>query len=202
MKLTFDKWHLKAAAICAARNDTKGPLQGVCFSYRSTSSDRVNLVGTDEHILFVGSTPIVWKDDVLTRNFEMIIPIDVVRTVCEGNRHTITFESTPQGLYLLNDILFSAMRGSFPEYEWLIPKTASGEAGNFDAELLLRAQDSLRTYSCDQMLVPEFSQNGKGPATMSNQSIPDALVVIMPWECRKGEIQQYRLESFRPRFDA
>lgn len=112
------------------------------------------------------------------------MPIDAVKLALKGagKREFITLESLPDGRYALGDTLFSTLSaGTFPSYERVIPDhnaRVSDVPLQFNADLMKRSQDALRTFYGNNKMFYLTHLDNLGSVMHAGSS--EVLVVIMP----------------------
>jgi DNA polymerase III sliding clamp (beta) subunit (PCNA family) len=181
MKMSIRKSDLLAALTCAAVKDIRSYLNGVYLEFIPTSDGGiVQFVGTDGSAMFFGNAPAVFLEYEQAAPFWMTIPSDAIKLACKGKYDLITLASMDDGRYALGDVIFAALDGKYPDYRRVIPDSVSGEIGNYDADLLAKAQKALNLYFQTKDKVFRLNHNGiNGAAVMAGNS-RDAGVVIMP----------------------
>lgn len=178
MKVSIPASAIKAASICAAKKDIRAYLVGVNIEF--TAEDRALVSGTDGHILFAGIVQYETLEDAQKPGFSILIPLDVAKSV-KGN--SVILESTSDGGYMLGDRKFFVVPGVFPDIRRVIPSRhliRPYEAGQFDPELLSRAQDAMRKFYDSSKGFYFHHQAGEDGHSVIHNGTNDALVVVMP----------------------
>lgn len=185
MKLSIRVSDLQAALTCAAVKDIRSYLNGVYMEYiPNGDGGTLTFVGTDGHALFVGTAPAVFDDGEQSAPFWMTIPADTVKAACKSKMPCVTLADMPDGRYTLADTVFAPLDGKYPDFRRVVPDRVSGEIGNYDGDLLARAQKALNFYFQSKGKLFKLTQGGKnGCAVMAGNS-RDACVVIMPFTCQ------------------
>jgi len=180
MKMTFLKNALQAAAVCAAKKDIREYLVGVRVDYRISAPERAHFAGTDGHVLFVGRAEVEFEDGAPSADFGVTVPLDAVKlAVKAAGRRRYVLLQLDGARWVINNAIFTPVDGCYPEFEEVIPRTVSGEKGQFDPELLARGCSAMRAYLGNERAMLELKHNGTaGPAVMQ---CAGAVAVIMPW---------------------
>jgi len=175
---------LKAALYCAAKNDVRYYLNGVCFE-PSTGA----LVATDGHVLFaIKTTPIPGNE----KEPAVIIPRDLVeRAVAmagSASRMDLTLEVDGHRLRFTHtsDIVEgNDVDGRFPEWRRIFrdAKREQGEPGQFQPALLMNVQRAFSTlYNGRSKIFPVVTHAGRDNAALiSCPAIRDAIGLVMPF---------------------
>jgi DNA polymerase-3 subunit beta len=193
MKLLLRTAALAGAIEASAKNDIRNYLNGVLVDL-ITPTDLV-VVATDGHIMYVSHE----KPDFeigSSEGFSLIIPKEAISAALKGagpvlELRVVTLEG--ETLYSLNSIGFKPIDGKFPEYNRVIPKTVSGEAGQYDIDLLGRAYKAVRLSNGDKKCgAIALHQNGESGAVV--QGVRERTqCVIMP-----RRITNIKASSFEP----
>lgn len=179
MKMTIETKAIRAALHCAAKKDARYYLCGVLVRVTKPELGVGMVCGTDGIVLFAGQSVIDWMGELPTGAFDLVIPYDVCRTIAKSKSSTTNIESLPDGRYLANDTIFTAVDGKFPDVSRVIPTTISGETAQFDPALLVRANDALGEYYSTRHVSYRLDHNGFDAAVMhSNDN--KAVAVVMP----------------------
>lgn len=179
MKMTIETEAIRAALHCAAKKDARYYLCGVLVRVTKPEFGVAMVCGTDGCVLFAGQSVINWTGEPQTGAFDLIIPYDVCEIIAKFKGSTTVIESLPDGRYLANNTIFTAVDGRFPDVARVIPKTISGETAQFDPALLVRANDALGDYYSTRRVSYRLDHNGYDAAVMhSNDN--KAIAVIMP----------------------
>ena len=180
MKITIDHNIVKALLICAAKQDIRYYLKGICVDARANGD--VVLVTTDGHRLL--AYPVATDAIEALAPGQYIIPREALEAVkpCKAGRHMlpITIEiDTAKGLENkitgATSTVTPLIDGKFPDWRRVLPKTVSGEPAQYQAEYLGdfgRIADLLGTKQ------PHIHYNGSAAAIVGN--LGAALGVLMP----------------------
>jgi DNA polymerase-3 subunit beta len=180
MKITIDHNIAKALLICAAKQDIRYYLKGICVDARANGD--VVLVTTDGHRLL--AYPVATDAIEALAPGQYIIPREALEAVkpCKAGRHMlpITIEiDTAKGLENkitgATSTVTPLIDGKFPDWRRVLPKTVSGEPAQYQAEYLGdfgRIADLLGTKQ------PHIHYNGSAAAIVGN--LGAALGVLMP----------------------
>lgn len=178
MKIELNAKALRAALHCAAKKDIRYYLNGVLVQVTGTSE--AFIVGTNDGILFACRTEYETLDAPQSGPWELIIPGDIVKAINKKVK-TVVLESLPDGRYMLDSKVFSAIDGKFPDYRRVIPSFCTEEAAQYDPALLASATAAVCEFygllangsGC------RVNYNGRQGAVISG---PDsqAVAVVMP----------------------
>lgn len=150
MKIQFPRTYLAAAAQFMAANNIRYYLNGV---YVEILTGATRLVAIDGHICGVLRWP--------TANDEMcdvIIPAATVALVCKMKGDFVELAHEEGRGWSLDGVPFAPVDGKFPPYRRIIVTQPSGEAGNYNPELLMRFVKAARALKLRG--VPIVRQNG------------------------------------------
>ncbi|WP_334166820.1 DNA polymerase III subunit beta [Achromobacter mucicolens] len=173
--------HLKAALQAAAKRDVRWYLNSVFIQATATET---RVVATDGHMLIALRQQ---ADNKVAGLVEFIIPRDVLDRIKPTKKelgaatYTIDVPGTgPYALRLPNGVeYFAPVDGRYPDYVRVIPSEVSGKAGNYNPELLGRAQaaaDIVTGKSAHLCL----QQNGAEGAALATCAAPGFVAVVMP----------------------
>ena len=174
---------IKAAIPCAATKEVRRVLNGALFEWTAIGQT-LRVVSTDGSIMscFAVHIPTCAAPDM-----SVIIPIETLKAAAKVKAPALELEEGAAGAAgRLGGLLFTPIDGRFPEYRRVIPTALSGEAGSYDAALLVRAADALRAYYGAKNGAYTFTQNGAKDSAVMHNGTNDALVVVMPWRSTKG----------------
>lgn len=147
MKTQIDTKSLLAALNCTAVKDIRFYLQGVYVTFKTRA--RFTCSGTDGHMLFVGVGFIYEQEDNDDLSgLSLIIPNEVIKKL-NKKKDYVNFEVLGDNRYILDDQIFTAVDGKFPDIGRVIPDKLDASAqspSQFNPELLVRAQKALNTY--------------------------------------------------------
>ena len=173
---------IKAAIHCAAVSDVRYYLNGALVEFKHGDVPHINIVSTDGHRLTAFREPLEYAAEPQTADYEFIIPLDVLKQAAKAKTPRVVLESTPEGRYMLNNVVFAPIDGKFPDYRRVLPTTFTGEAAQYQPEYLLDAKNALRDFyqvKKNDLCVVKLEQNGTGGAAV-HCGKSDAVVVIMP----------------------
>jgi len=180
MKITIDHSVIKSLLICAAKQDVRYYLKGVCVDARANGD--VVLVTTDGHRLL--AYPVATDAIEALTVGQYIIPREALEAVkpCKAGRRVlpITIEiDTAKGLENnitgATSVVTSLIDGKFPDWRRVLPKTVSGEPAQYQAEYL---GDFGRIAELLGTKYPHIHHNGSSAAIVGN--LGAALGVLMP----------------------
>ena len=181
MKLTIKANALRAAATCAAKKDIRQYLIGVHVWF-DVGTMHAQVTGTDGHVLMTGRVPFTFDSGEQSAPWGMIIPL----TAIPKKGDTATLEALPDGRYMLNDTVFATVEGKFPDITRVIPTASQfiehpAGPGQYDANLLLKAQTALHTFYGTSK--GGFYLHQRGPAQSAIMAGHDsfACAIVMPW---------------------
>ena len=179
MKILLKISTLKAAAICAAKNDIRYYLNGVCIDVRTDS--KLVIVGTDGHVMFIGVDDYEGKWN--GKQEEIIIPIKTVEHVlknCNKKLSHIALETLLDGEMLLDTTPFKPIDGKYQDYKKVILKLESLKAGigHYNAKILMRGNKAMIKASGNKY--PMLNQHGKRNAAVITCYLPNYICVIAP----------------------
>jgi DNA polymerase III sliding clamp (beta) subunit (PCNA family) len=176
--LTLKVNQLKAALCHSAVKDVRYYLKSVMLKVVGNDPVVCYLSATDGFTMFLGHANVTWDGEPQKGDWEMLIPVDAIKTALKGigKAKVITLSALPDGRYKLGDILFTPIDGKFPDVERVIPTSFSGETGQFNLELLVRCQDSLRFWCNHKTGGYKLLHNGESAASYR---VPGAVCVVM-----------------------
>lgn len=175
--------HLKAAAVCAAKNDMRHTINGVYVEYLSKE---IRTVATDCAVMAVlrESNAAEYTD------WSFITPIDVIAAI---KGEIVEFEPIAGSeniraiVFGGNAIEFRPIDGRYPDYRRVIPETTSGDAADFNPELIGRFAKVAKELKVKSACVV-FQQNGRHEAAgVTITGYDDFIGVIMPLRLKEGQ---------------
>lgn len=190
MKITIDHSVIKALLICAAKQDVRYYLKGVCVDARANGD--VVLVTTDGHRLL--AYPVAVDAIEALAPGQYIIPREALEAVkpCKAGRITlpITIEiDTAKGLENkitgATSTVTPLIDGKFPDWRRVLPKTVSGEPTQYNPEYVSGFGDICKLLG--GKYGPHINHNGSSAAPVTN--LGPALGVIMPLRLDDDEIK-------------
>lgn len=174
---------LKGAAHCAAKSDVRYYLNAVLVE--RTSSGKVLVAATDGNIL--GAQVVEQLDPGEGGAFQCLLPLDAVKALPKGGDVVLTFSREKGEAPRFSLSTGAAERGGlavdgrFPDWRRVVPREASGEAAQFDPDLLARLQKAARTALGGSKLLLEVHHNGARNAALVGIPGRDEWIgVIMP----------------------
>ena len=196
MKTQIETKSLLAALNCSAIKDVRFYLQGVYVNFKTAT--RFTCASTNGHMLYVsiGQIDDVSNDDL--SGLSLIIPNDAIKKL-DKKKNYVVFEVLGDNRYILDDQIFTAIDGKFPQISRVIPETlndSEAAVSNYNPDYLVRAQKALNAYYQNKASTtyPMF-QRGNESGIMHNGS-NDCQVVIMPirdsfYDKRAGAVQPF-----------
>ena len=192
---TIPASYLKAATYCMAKKDIRFYLNGILLDFPGN-----RIVSTDGHRLFVGRLPedcptdwpaIIAPDSLILASLKAMsvkarAAESVFITLTETDDDATSFKRKINNVRIISTAGEFAARevdATFPEYQRVIPPSASGEPSGFNFAYLSDAADAISWYArgrdsryggCG------IAYNGSGPAVLSDPMSEDCLVVVMP----------------------
>lgn len=202
IKITHET--LKALLIIAAKDDIRYYLKSVCVDVTDKGTA---LVACDGHRLL--AVPVTSDDVTDAMPGEYIIPRESIAAIkpCKAGRHTLPLELTitkPEprpdparpGVTIQEPTQFTitgittatgtVMDAKYPYWRRVLPQSASGAPGQFNAEYLGSFGDVARLLTGNKDNNPIIHHNGTSGALVT---IPGhaAIGVIMPWRIDADE---------------
>ena len=180
MKILLKISTLKAAAICAAKNDVRYYLNGVCVDVKTDS--KLVIVGTDGYLMFIGVED--YEGEWNGKQEQIIIPIKTVKHVlknCNKKLSHIALETLLGGEMLLNTSQFKPIDGKYPDYKKVIPKVESLKAGigHYNPSLVSIGNKAMIKASGNEY--PTLNQHGKKDAAVITCYLPNYICVVAPY---------------------
>lgn len=190
MKITIDHSVIKALLICAAKQDLRYYLKGVCVDARANGD--VIFVTTDGHRLL--AYPVATDAIEALVPGQYIIPREALEAVkpCKAGRHVlpITIEiDTAKGLENkitgATSVVTPLIDGKFPDWRRVMPAQVSGEPAQYNPEYVSGFGDICKLLG--GKYGPHINHNGSSAAPVTN--LGPALGVIMPLRLDDDEIK-------------
>ncbi len=185
---------LKAAAYFSPVDDFRLSLNGILIE---STPIQTRVVATDGLALFCA------KDDSKGNNVDNcvgIVPIDTVKQILSWKAQSKGAASLPVVITTLdnpaeeyraewagNVAIFQMIAMTFPNYRLVVPTDVSGEASNFDPELLMRCKKAAEALGRKEGLY-DFKQGGNSPAIAVFSS--EAFAVVMPMRGEKADVAE------------
>ena len=181
MKITIDHSVVKALLICAAKQDVRYYLKGICVDARANGD--VVLVTTDGHRML--AYPVAADAIEALAPGQYIIPREALEAVkpCKAGRTTlpITIEidvahGRENKITGATSTVTPLIDGKFPDWRRVMPKTVSGEPAQYNPEYVSGFGDICKLLG--GKYGPFINYNGSSAAPVTN--LGPALGVIMP----------------------
>lgn len=178
---------IRAAAECAAENDTRSYLNGVCIEY-TASNDRVWIIGSNGHVLFAAWQAVNPAD----KSFKVLIPTKMARKI-KSESINVNPDGTVQTLF---DGTIGSFKTDIPDYypDWrrVIPKQVKNEHQTYANTYLVKAAKVFDLVAGGKGKTGHVDVRGGGGETGIVQGLPvDCIMVMMP----------IRLDSMEPILD-
>jgi len=174
MPITLSPDLLKAAVLFTSKEETRYYLKGI--SIQATLAT-VKVASTDGHRLFVARV----NQEENTDTFSIIIPTDTIATATKGAKYPLALSKLSDTQWRLGDTIFTPIDGTFPGYEFIVPKSVSGETAQFNPEYVaaLGKANKLLGGTAENVTI---GYNGDKPALVTGSGFKshNALAVIMP----------------------
>lgn len=173
MQVDINTAHLKAVYQFTAEAGIRYYLKGVFAEVRAGET---RLVATDGNVAGVlRDVVMVGEQDVLP---DVIIPNETIKLAIANKSQVITL-AFDEGKWSLAGIAFAPVDGKFPEYRRIIPRRHSGEAAQFNVEILARILKAAKALGVKSQ--PIIRHNGDGGAQVQFYGRDNEFVgVIMP----------------------
>jgi DNA polymerase-3 subunit beta len=181
---------LKAAAYFSAAKDIRFYLCGVLIE---STPLQTRVVATDGHALFCT------KDDAKGDNvdsFVGIVPNDTIKQILAWKAPYKSAADLPvvittaadeqRAEWCGNTAVFKLLDGKFPEYARVVPADVSGEASNFNPELLIRCKKAAEALGSSKFGHFAFKQGGEGSAIAVFST--ESFAVVMPLRGEKADV--------------
>jgi DNA polymerase-3 subunit beta len=206
MKITIDHSIIKALLICAAKQDIRYYLKGVCVDARANGD--VVLVATDGHRLL--AYPVAVDNIEALAPGEYIIPRETLEAVkpAKAGRTTLPIhidittepdQPDPERVGVTikgktsitvtgaTSAVTAPIDGKFPDWRRIIPASTSGEIAQFNADYVSGFGDVCKLLGGSYG--PYINHNGTAPSVVTN--LPGALGLIMPMRLEAGDELKY-----------
>ena len=186
MKIELKINTLKAAAICAAKNDIRYYLNGVCVDIKNDS--QVVIVSTDGHCMFIGVES--YEGEWAGEAEKIIIPLETITAALKGCAKSLSYialESFGASTLRLGAVIFTQIDGHYPDYARVIPKVDSvkDEIGYYNHEQLALCSKSIKEASgCG---FPTLNQHGETDPAVMTCGMPNYICLIMPTNVRNND---------------
>jgi len=174
MPVTLSPDLLKAAVLFTSKEEIRFYLKGVAIQATPAT---IKVAATDGHRLFVARV----DQPENTETFSIIIPSDAIISATKGAKHPLDLSKLSDTQYRLGDTIFTPIDGNFPGYEFIVPKSVSGETAQFNPEYVasLGKANKLLGGSAENVTI---GYNGDKPALVTGSGFKahNALAVLMP----------------------
>ena len=197
MKTQIETKSLLAALNCSATKDIRYYLNGVYVNFKTAT--KFTCSGTDGHMLFVGIGQIDEYDtnDDLS-GLTLIIPNEVIKKL-DKKKFFVMFESLGDNRYILDDQIFTAIDGTFPQISRVVPETLNDSeiaVSSYNPEYLARAQKALNTYYQNKASTTYPMVQRGNLAGIMHAGSNECQVVIMPisnsfYDKKIGKVQPF-----------
>ena len=171
---------VKAAAICASKEETRYYLKGVAIQ---ASAKGVFIVATDGHRLAAFKQLQGYDGE----SFNIIIPLDIIAKIKLNKKDPFATLKLADGLLnqwsITHDgstITFSVIDGTFPDWQRIIPSELNGKTAQFNMTYLGDFAKVAKALTGSETSV-SIAHNGDGPALLSFGDEVDGLGVLMPF---------------------
>lgn len=176
--LNINTGHIKAALLCAAKNDVRFYLCGVLIEIKGGKGF---VVGTNGHVLFAATFP---ASDVPDTQF--VVP----RILLDGKHPTPTIGVTYDGSRVTIISGFertaSAISCKYPDWRAVLPTEADGKAGHYALHYMDLAAKVAK--ACD-VRYPAITQNGDKAGILVLGD--DASMILMPQRVSPPKIKAF-----------
>ena len=170
---------VKAAAICASKEETRYYLKGVAIQ---ASAKGVFIVATDGHRLAAFKQLQGYDGE----SFNIIIPLDIIAKIKLNKKDPLATLKLADGLLnqwsITHDgstITFNVVDGTFPDWQRIIPSELNGKTAQFNMTYLGDFAKVAKALTGSETSV-SIAHNGDGPALLSFGEEIDGLGVLMP----------------------
>ena len=163
--ITMTVEQTRGVILASAKKDVRYYLNGSLFDFETA-----RVVSTDGHCLLAVNVDATLDDIAFG---QVVIPRDALEAITRGGKVTdiLTITYGAEGLWIAREGGLTSkvepIDGKFPDYARVFPKEASGEAGQFDPDLLARISKALRLAT--------FPPKAK-PVTVGHNGTSSALV--------------------------
>lgn len=177
--ITVNTAHLAAVAVFASRKDIRYYLNGALIEATETET---RVAATDGHVLGLhradsvnglsgeARVAVIVPNDTLALLAKAMPKGGLVNVCCTDDRWEIVGDTVR--------LPFSPIEGRFPDYRMVIPMDVTGEAGQFNPDLLARFNKAAKALA--QKALPVVDHNGSSAARVTLSGVPGFVGVIMP----------------------
>jgi hypothetical protein len=196
---------IKASLFTMAKKDVRFYLKGLHIE--CTQSGDVHLVSTDGACMMAGliaAPDVCWVESSKLGPWRLTIPRDVVDTVTKtaarARASGVTLAALPDGRYMLGDVVFTPLDGSFPDWRRVCPtaqlmETWDESPAHLDIEILSRASDAVATwFDMGGKETPILHQHGTTAAVITGSDMT-CFAVVMP---RREQEASLKVRPFTP----
>ena len=204
MKITIDHSIIKALLICAAKQDTRYYLKGVCVDARANGD--VVLVATDGHRLLAYPVAVDSIEALAPGEYiipretleavkpakagRITLPIHIDITTAPDTRHPEDAEVIIKGKTSITvtgatSAVTAPIDGEYPNWRRIVPASTSGEIAQFNADYVAGFGDVCKLLG--GKYGPFINHNGGSCAVVTN--LPGALGLIMPMRMDGDELK-------------
>jgi DNA polymerase-3 subunit beta len=162
--------YLKAAAIAVGKEETRYYLKGVAIQ---ASQNGVFIIATDGHRLTVFRQSETYDGKPL----DIIIPIETVNALKTKNE-TVSLGKINDAQYMIGNLIFEPIDGTFPDWRRIVPKETSGEIAQFNLAYLGDFAKIAKTLG--KGTPTRVQHNGSSAALISFGSDIDGFGLLMP----------------------
>jgi len=178
--ITLTVEQVRGIVLASAKKDTRYYLNGSLFDFAAG-----RIVSTDGHVLLAVNVDATCEDPAYG---DVIVPRDALEVMSKGGKVTdiLTFTYSADGLHIAREGGLSGswnpIDGKFPDYSRVFPKSTSGDAGQFDPDLLARISKALRmAIDAPKSARVTLGHNGTSAALVFFHGYSDrGIAVIMP----------------------
>lgn len=198
MQIQINIPQLEAARLFSANRDIRYYLCGV---HVESINGETRLIATDGAACAIQIHPSDASDDCAE---PFGIPNDACDDIIKRARDRrvdfVTLQTSGEKIEAVGlDMLFSKLDGKFPDYRRIVPATVSGEAGQFDPDLLARFAKASKKLSKGSLVWVD--PNGEsGAAAVRILGVGSFLGVLMPVHRKANSPALDAIQSFAARF--
>ena len=168
---------IRAAAECAAENDIRSYLNGVCIEY-TANANRAWIVGTNGHILFAA-----WQAvDPVSESFKVLIPTKMASKI-KAKSIDVSPDGTVQTFFdgTVGSFKVESVAESYPDWRRVIPKQVKNEHQTYANTYLVKAAKVFDLVAGRRGKTGHVDVRGGGgePGIVQGLSV-DCIMVMMP----------------------
>jgi DNA polymerase-3 subunit beta len=186
-QITVSKDAIRASLQCAAKDDIRYYLNGLCFELGDTGKNTaVNIIATNGHVLSIMRE---YAPEVSADNFgTFIVPRTMLEKIKAQKKHesktvTITADLVSNDCTVEYDgvkLTGKLVDGKFPDVRRVMPRKISGEPAQYKPDLLARFQTAGEILVGKKFYGPVIGYNGQSAAAVSIGT-DNYFGVIMPF---------------------